>query len=218
MANVNNTYINTVCEGDGVPIILPILANLDDIDVYLELVNGIIFSGGADLSPLYFGEDPLKEVDTICEERDKMELELFKRAYEKGIPVLGICRGLQVFNIGLGGTLYQDIPRQIPNSIGHVCTHNVWQGYHNISIIKDSIMHDIFGKEKIAVNSQHHQSIKDLGRDLIITSNSIDGVIESIESTNDKFLLGVQFHPEAMIYGNREFIKLFTYFIDKCKQ
>lgn len=146
-----------------------------------------------------------------------MELELFKRAYEKGIPVLGICRGLQVFNTALGGTLYQDIPRQIPGAIGHVCSYNVWQGYHNISIIKGSIMHDIFGLEKMAVNSLHHQSIKDLGRDIKITATSVDGVIESIESTNDNFLLGVQFHPEGMIKGNREFIKLFTYFINKCK-
>lgn len=217
MVRVNNTFVNAVVEGGGVPIILPILKDIEDIDSYLSRVDGLIFTGGEDVTPIYFGEEPIKEVDYICIDRDDMELELFKRAYEKNIPLLGICRGLQLFNIGLGGTLYQDIPRQIPNAIGHACGYNVHQGYHTINIEKDSILYDIFKKEKLVVNSQHHQSIKDLGENMRITSTTIDGVVESIESTNEKFLLGVQFHPEVMMNNDKEFIKFFSYFVERCK-
>jgi len=146
-----------------------------------------------------------------------MELELFKRAYERNIPVLGICRGLQIINIALKGTIYQDIFVQLPYSIAHVYSENVCQGFHTINVLKDSLLYEIFEKDKLVVNSQHHQSIKDLGENLKVTSTAVDGIVESIESTNDKFVLGVQFHPEAMIYNDIEFAKLFNYFVNKCK-
>lgn len=215
---LNYTYINAVVEGGGIPVIIPIMKKTDDIKNYLDIVDGIIFTGGEDVSPLYFGEEPLREVDAICHDRDITELELFKVAYERGIPIFGICRGLQLFNIALGGTLYQDIYKQIPNAIGHICGHNVQEGYHSINISKDSILYDIYNEEKLVVNSQHHQSLKDLGKDLKITATTSDGVIESIESTNDKFLLAVQFHPEAMAMKYDKFINIFSYFIDKCKK
>lgn len=217
MIKVNNTFVNAVVDGGGVPIVIPIIKELRDIDRYLDLVDGLIFTGGEDVSSLFYGEEPIKEVDTICLARDKMELELFKKAYERSIPILGICRGLQLINIALGGTLYQDINVQLPNSLGHMCSHNINQGYHNINIAEDSLMFDIFNVEKLPVNSQHHQSIKKIGGNLKITSISSDGIVESIESINDKFVLGVQFHPEAMIESDNKFKKFFRYFIEICK-
>ena len=213
---LNYTYIDAVVKGGGVPIILPILKNLDDLDKYLDSVDGIIFTGGEDISPLLFGEDPTKEVDTICYDRDKIELELFKRAYSRGMPILGICRGLQLINVALGGTLYQDINSQLPNSLGHISTYSIEGGYHSIDIINDTILYDILGKEKINVNSQHHQSVKELGKNLRVNALSSDGVIEGIETTTGNFVLGVQFHPEAMIEETKEFINIFEYFILYC--
>ncbi len=213
---LNYTYIDAVVKGGGVPIIIPILKNLDDLDKYLDSVDGIIFTGGEDISPLLFGEDPTKEVDTICYDRDKIELELFKRAYNRGMPILGICRGLQLINVALGGTLYQDINSQLPNSLGHISTYNIEGGYHSIDIINDTILYDILGKEKINVNSQHHQSVKELGKNLRVNALSSDGVIEGIETTTGNFVLGVQFHPEAMIEEAKEFINIFEYFILYC--
>jgi putative glutamine amidotransferase len=213
---LNYTYIDAVVKGGGVPIIIPILKNLDDLDKYLDSVDGIIFTGGEDISPLLFGEDPTKEVDTICYDRDKIELELFKRAYSRGMPILGICRGLQLINVALGGTLYQDINSQLPNSLGHISTYNIEGGYHSIDIINDTILYDILGKEKINVNSQHHQSVKELGKNLRVNALSSDGVIEGIETTTGNFVLGVQFHPEAMIEEAKEFINIFEYFILYC--
>ena len=213
---LNYTYIDAVVKGGGVPIILPILKNLDDLDKYLDSIDGIIFTGGEDISPLLFGENPIKEVDTICYDRDKIELELFKRAYNRGMPILGICRGLQLINVALGGTLYQDINRQLPNSLGHISTYNIEGGYHSIDIIDDTILYDILGKEKINVNSQHHQSVKELGKNLRVNALSSDGIIEGIETTTGNFVLGVQFHPEAMIEETKEFINIFEYFILYC--
>lgn len=217
MIKMNNTYVNAVVESGGVPIVLPIIKSMSDVERYLDLVDGLIFTGGGDVSPIYFGEEPIKEVDSICLSRDKMELELFIKAYDRKIPILGICRGLQVINIALGGTLYQDIPAQLPNAIGHMCSYNINQGYHTINIVEDSLFHSIFKTDKIIVNSQHHQSIRDLGRDLKVTSTTIDGVIESIESTNDKWLLGTQFHPEVMIENDDKFMGIFNLFIGRCK-
>lgn len=214
---INYTYIDAIIRAGGVPIILPILSVLEDLDVYIDSIDGLILTGGEDVSPLIFGEEPIKEVKSICYDRDDMEISIFNKAYEKGIPVLGICRGIQVFNVALGGTLYQDIHVQIPNALGHVSTYNIEGGYHSINIERDTMLYEIFRKEKIRVNSQHHQSVKDLGKGLKVTAMSMDGVIEGVESTTDKFVLGVQFHPEAMINAHKEFLRIFNYFIDHCK-
>lgn len=214
---VNYTYVNAIVEAGGMPVIFPILKDVSDLDPYLDLVDGVLFTGGEDVSSLVFGEDPIREANVIDYERDRMELTLFKRAYERGIPIFGVCRGLQLANIALGGTIYQDIYKQVPNCIGHYSTHIVEEGYHNISLVKDSILYDIFKKDKISVNSIHHQAIKDLGKNLKVTATSSDGIIEAIESTNDNLLIGVQFHPEALLKEHKEFVKLFSYFIENCQ-
>lgn len=214
---INYTYIDSVVQAGGIPFIIPVLEDRKDINRYIESIDGLILTGGEDISPLLFGEEPIKETKNICYNRDRMELALFNQAYKKDLPVLGICRGLQLINTALDGTLYQDINSQIKDSLGHISTYNIDGGYHSIKIKKDTILFDIFKEEKINVNSQHHQSIKDLGRNLRINALSSDGIVEGAESTNSKFVLGVQFHPEAMINKHREFLDIFDYFIKACK-
>ena len=213
---INYTYIDAIKKSGGIPIILPIVNEVELLDRYLDILQGIILTGGEDASPLLYGEEPIREVDTICFQRDNMEIEIIKRAYEKSIPIFGICRGIQMINIALGGTIYQDIYRQIPNSLGHIAGSSIEGGYHTIEIVKDSIMYEIFNKERIQVNSQHHQSVRDLGKNLKINSYSLDGIVEGIESTDDRFILGVQFHPEALIDQHDEFLNIFRYFISYC--
>lgn len=215
---INYTYINAVIEGGGIPVIIPILKEANDIERYLDIIDGIIFTGGGDISPLYFNEEPPRQVDEICHDRDITEMELFNKAYIRNVPILGICRGTQLVNISLGGDIYQDIYSQVPNVSGHTCGNNIQEGYHTINILKDSILYDVFEKERLVVNSQHHQAIRKLGDNLKVTATASDGIIEAIESTNDRFILGVQFHPEAMAMKYDEFIKPFSYFIDKCKK
>lgn len=214
---INYTYIDAIKKAGGVAIILPVVDDKESINRYLNVLQGIVLTGGEDVSPLLYGQEPSREVDTISFDRDRMEMEIIKEAYSKDIPILGICRGIQIINVALGGTLYQDIYKEIPESIGHISGFSIGGAYHSIDIVKDSIMYEIFNKDRIQVNSQHHQSVKDLGENLKINALSLDGVIEGIESTNDRFVLGVQFHPEAMIERHQEMLKIFNHFISYCK-
>lgn len=214
---VNNTYIQSVIENGGIPVVIPVLQDIEDINRYIDIIDGIIFTGGEDVSSLYFSEEPIREVSHIDRDRDKMELELFKEAYDRDMPILGICRGVQLINIALGGSLYQDIYKAVPEAIGHTCGHNIQEGHHTIEVDRDSILYEVYGEEKLLVNSLHHQAVKDLGKNLRVTSRAVDGIIESIESTEDKIIFGVQFHPEAMGTKYKEYNGIFKYFIDKCK-
>ena len=214
---LNYTYIKAIESSGGVPIIIPNLNNMENIEKILEGLDGLVFTGGEDISPLLFKEEPIRETRNIAYRRDRMEMELFKAAYKKRIPILGICRGIQVINVALGGDLYQDIPSQIEGSHGHMSSYDIEGGYHSLTILKKTKLFHIFKEEKIIVNSQHHQSVKNLGKDLKINSIAPDGVIEGIESTTDKnFLLGLQFHPEAMSFRDENFLNIFSYFIDNC--
>lgn len=217
--SLNYTYIEAVEKSGGIPIVIPNLNNTDSIGRILERIDGIIFTGGEDISPLLFNEEPTRQTTQISYKRDKMEMELFKLAYEKRIPILGICRGIQLINVALGGDLYQDINTQIDNSHGHMSSYDIGGGYHSLKIYKDTHLFNVFKEEKIVVNSQHHQSVRSLGRDLRVNSISPDGVIEGIESSQDKnFLLGVQFHPEAMVSREEDYLKIFHYFIKNCSR
>lgn len=215
---INSDLINIIEENGAIPIVLPNLETTDNISRYIEMLDGIIFTGGDDIAPQYFGEEPLSQVTEISLKRDRTELALFKEAYEKRLPIMGICRGAQVINVGLGGNLYQDIYSQVEGVHGHTCESNLEEGYHTINIEKDTMTQEIFGAEKLLVNSLHHQSIKDLGDNLIVAARSLDGIIEAVESTEDRFILGLQFHPEVMAIKYQEFLKPFTYFLQKCRR
>ncbi|NSW93021.1 MAG: gamma-glutamyl-gamma-aminobutyrate hydrolase family protein [Firmicutes bacterium] len=213
-SSVNDSYIYSVSAGGGVPVNIPISHNEEDYDSYIEILDGILFTGGDDIVPIYYGENPLKEVDSICSVRDEHEFKLFKKAYERKMPMLGICRGAQLLNVALGGNLYQDINQQIPDSLGHYPTESADDElYHSVKIKKESKLGNIFGEEKMYVNSFHHQSVKKLGTNLIITALSEDGIIEGIESIEDRFLIGVQWHPECLTKRYPKFLKLFNGFI-----
>lgn len=215
---VKYAYIQAVVEAGGIPIIIPVLEDRENLKRYIDIIDGIIFSGGEDISPINFNEEPIKEVTEIDRDRDANELELFEQAYDKEIPIFGICRGVQLINVALGGTLYQDIYREVENVIGHTCRYNVQEGYHTIEIDKGSILYEIYEKDKLLVNSLHHQGLKKLGKNLKTTSRTIDGMIESIETTEDRVLFGVQFHPELMAIKYKEFLKLFEYLVEEAKK
>ncbi|NMA86497.1 MAG: gamma-glutamyl-gamma-aminobutyrate hydrolase family protein, partial [Tissierellia bacterium] len=184
--NLNINYVDAVLDAGGIPVIIPIIRDEEDAERYLDTIDGIIFSGGIDISPLNYDENPLKEINRISSVRDNYEMMLFKKAYKRKMPILGICRGSQLMNVALGGKLYQDINTQAPNSLGHSPSSMAGdEFFHSIKIEKDSNFYNIFGKEKIFVNSFHHQAVKELGNNLKAVAHAEDGIIEAIEATDE---------------------------------
>jgi putative glutamine amidotransferase len=164
-------------------------------------IDGLLLSGGSDLDPSYYGEEPIPELNVTVPKRDSFEMALVGYALERGVPVFGICRGLQVLNVALGGTLYQDLPSQLhPDLIAHRQRVPKWQWSHEVEVDGNSKVAGIMETNAIRVNSYHHQAIKDLSGDLVAVAHSSDGVIEAAEAPNlsERWLVGVQWHAEAM--------------------
>ncbi|MGL5099612.1 MAG: gamma-glutamyl-gamma-aminobutyrate hydrolase family protein [Fusobacteriaceae bacterium] len=218
--SLNNTYKEAVILGGGIPFLIPV-NNPEYAKEIVQHLDGILFSGGEDVHPIFYGEAPLIKIGTVNPDRDRWELELFKEARKKMIPLLGICRGCQIINIALGGTLYQDIDSQIPGVNGH---HPVGikgdEIYHHINIDPTSELYKIFTTQKLGINSFHHQSVKKLGEGLVSSAFSEDGIIEAYQYSEieNNYIMGIQWHPEAMVNKHQEFKKIFENFIVKCKK
>ena len=210
---INKAYLVAVKQNGGLPMPIPILEDLDEMKAYLDLIDALMLPGGDDIDPMFFGEDPHRKLGIVRPEIDKYELDLLKLAFEADMPVFGICRGQQIINVARGGTLYQDIHEQSgKETILHQQTYRVSTGIHRVSIKEGSLLHGIFGNTEVRTNTMHHQAVKDLGKDLIVTATSPDGIIEGIESTDGK-IIGVQWHPELLIQTQEEMNGLFRYFI-----
>lgn len=215
-STVSRNYTDSIFAAGGLPVSIPIVAGETDYSEYIDRVDGILFTGGNDIAPYFYGENPVKELHSMSSIRDEYEFSLFKSAYEKNMPIFGICRGIQLINVALEGSLYQDIYSQCPGTLGHSPEQTASDElYHSIEISRDTRLYDIFGEERIFTNSFHHQSVKALGKNLIATAYSEDGIIEAVESTEDRFLLGVQWHPECMTKRHPKFLKLFTAFVQE---
>ncbi|MDF2681327.1 MAG: hypothetical protein K0R47_2517 [Brevibacillus sp.] len=213
-SSVSKNYIDSIYAAGGLPVNIPIVTNETNYDEFIDMVDGILFTGGNDIAPYFYGENPVKELHSMSSIRDEYELSLFKSAYAKNMPIFGICRGIQLINVALEGSLYQDINSQCPGTLGHYPEHTASdEFYHSVQINKDTQLYEIFGTERIFTNSFHHQSVKALGKNLVATAFSEDGIVEAVESTEDRFLLGVQWHPECMTKRHPMFLKLFHTFV-----
>lgn len=196
---VNEANLNAIIDNGGIPIMLPITNNDVIIDKYLEMVDGILFTGGNDINPLIFGEEPIKGLGDLEYDRDEFEVRLYKRAAEKNMPMLGICRGMQLMNVAAGGTVYQDIYNQRPDTNSHNPKFT-FEGneYHSVLLNDDTKIYEIFKINDIKTNSYHHQAVKDIAEGYKATAFAKDGIVECIESTNLNFAVGIQWHPEVM--------------------
>ncbi|WP_103104320.1 gamma-glutamyl-gamma-aminobutyrate hydrolase family protein [Brevibacillus reuszeri] len=218
-STVSRNYIDSIYAAGGLPVNIPIISNESNYDDYIQMLDGLLFTGGNDIAPYYFGENPVRELNSMSSIRDEYEFSLFKAAYEKNMPIFGICRGIQLINVAMDGSLYQDIYSQCPGTLGHSPEHTASdEFYHAVQIKVDTQLYEIFGEERIFTNSFHHQSVKKLGNNLIATAYSEDGIVEAIESTEDRFLLGVQWHPECMTKRHPMFLKLFRAFVEASVQ
>ncbi|MGL5086892.1 MAG: gamma-glutamyl-gamma-aminobutyrate hydrolase family protein [Clostridium sp.] len=207
---VSSKYADAVRMAGGIPFLIPITQDETLIEDYIESLDGIILTGGDNINPLRYEEEAIIDLGEIHDNRDEFEIKLFLKALVKNVPVLGICRGLQIINVALGGKLYQDIETQISNSKNHMQEMHL-QGTlsHNIDIDRKSKLFRILKNSSISVNSLHRQAIKTLGYGLSISAMSDDGIVEAIELKGRGFVLGVQWHPENLTLEYSAFVNIF---------
>ena len=211
--SLSNDYVESVIRAGGVPIILPILYDEESVRKQIELLDGVLLSGGVDINPLVYNEEPSPKLGYIFPDKDTFDILIAKIACELNKPILAICRGHQILNVAFGGTLYQDLSDMEGCYIKHQQQTKDGAATHTINISENSILHNILGNSIIS-NSFHHQAIKDLAPGFKATAYSKDNVIEAIEKCNEKFVIGVQFHPEIMtVYNDTNMLKLFESFI-----
>ena len=215
-----NDYIAAIERAGGIPVILPITEKLETCTQLLGKLDGILFSGGTDIDPQYYGELPRYGLGTIDPKRDQHELALAKKVlFETDLSVLGICRGIQLLTAATGGTMYQDLERERPDGMNHTIKKVVkHHPVHGVTITKESKMHQIFRSERINVNSFNHQAVKTLGQGFKATMTAPDGLIEGIEMMGDRFVCAVQWHPEMMIDHHPEYLSLFKAFVENCRK
>ncbi len=209
-------YYMSVLEAGGTPVVIPSYDNEKALVSILDTLDGLVLSGGADIDPDYLGEEPLDCI-SVNPRRDAQELMLVRLAVERQIPILGICRGIQMLTAALGGKLYQDIKTQHGRPcIEHSQTIARGLPSHDVKIEKDSLLHSLMGTETLAVNSFHHQAVKEVPQGFRVTAMSEDGIIEGMESTTFRPILGVQWHPECFILeADRTMMPIFNWLTEQ---
>ena len=209
---LGESYYKSILKAGGVPVIIPPLGDTDCIINTLEHIDGLLLSGGADFNPLYAGEEPQSKLSSINSERDLPELLITQLAYNRQIPILGICRGIQTIAMTLGGQVMQDISETA--HIKHSQDADRSEPTHSVNIVEGSILSSLYEEQHIYVNSFHHQAVGDTGQRFRVTARSADGLIEAIESTEHKSIMGVQWHPECLSEG----LPIFQWLIQEAAQ
>lgn len=206
---VPEPYVRRVEEAGGLPVILPV-ATADRADDYLDLVDGLLLIGGDDVDPDLYGAAHPALCEGVVRARDDFEIALVRKALARRMPVLGICRGLQILNVALGGTLVEDIPFRLPEATRHRL--GIFGPMHPVEVVPGSRLHEVVGSTRLEVNSQHHQSVDRVAPDLVVTARAEDGVVEGAETKDGAFCLAVQWHPERMA-GVQSTARLFGGFL-----
>ncbi len=209
-------YTTSIEKGGGIPLIFPLTGDITSLSAMADKVQGFLFPGGNDIDPGFYNETPQKELGMVNKDLDIFQMAVLDLAMDQKKPVLAICRGIQVVNVALGGTLFQDIPSQFDTPVlKHMQDKISFETDHGVDIEPGSLLYELFG-DHIRVNSRHHQSIKSLGKDLVITARAPDGVIEAAQHKTLPMDL-VQWHPELMMQKNDDMLPLFKVFVEKCR-
>ena len=211
------SYMEALMNVGAMPFVLPVAKDSVAADKIVSMLDAIVFTGGEDVNPAYYGEG-IDGTEDINYQRDSSEMLLVRAAVRAGIPILGICRGEQVVNVALGGSLVQDIPTQVDSALSHREPDRFRERVHTVDFEPGSYIAGIFGKDTLGVNSSHHQSVKTAGRGLRITGRTSDGVVEAYEGLPELNIVCVQFHPEAFArYGDETFLKIFQDLLDRAR-
>ncbi len=206
-------YLDGIRQAGGVPVILPLTADERELEQLCGLCGGFLFTGGHDVSPELYGEDPMAGLVSCCGARDAMEAAVLRRAVGSDKPVLGICRGLQFINAALGGTLYQDLPLQHPSDTEHHQRPPYDLPAHEVEVIAGTPLHDCLKTDRLRVNSYHHQAVKKISGRLKAMAVSPDGLAEALYMPGRRFLWAVQWHPEFSWRTDGNSRKIFAAFV-----
>lgn len=217
---VNEFNVQAVLRAGGLPVILPNIYSDEDIEQLANQIDGLYATGGYDVDPMLFGEEPHPKLGTVTPTRDHFELAITKKILEQNKPFLGVCRGAQILNVATGGTIYQDIYAQVDGDLlQHSQKSDSKYGSHFVNVKEASLLHGITNQERLTVNSFHHQACWKVVDPMVVVSKASDGIIEAIESTSHDFVLGVQWHPEIMAVANDEpSLAIYNSFISACKK
>lgn len=217
--SLNVPYVQAIIDAGGLPLCIPFGIE-EDADQLTNTIDGLLLTGGVDIHPHFFNEEPHPKLGEVSLERDQVEIALAKAALEKKLPIFAICRGIQLLNIVLGGNLYQDINAQFEGEpLLHSQKAERHQASHFVTINSESLLFKIIGNDRIAVNSLHHQAVKDVPNVLLLTAKSSDGIVEALELKDYPFCIAVQWHPEEMAVAGDEHSKaLFAAFIEACNR
>lgn len=211
-------YVNTVEKAGGEPVLLDLVTDQESAKAELAKVDCLIMTGGEDVDPSYYNEEPDPALEDVNKERDVSDMAMLQEAIDEDMPVLCTCRGAQVLNVLSGGSLYQDIPTTPEfkeQTVVHRDPEEIDFTYHDLTIEEDSLLAQIVGDTTLNANSWHHQGLKDIGENLKVTAHSGDGMVEGIERTDCSYVVGVQFHPEWSVEeGDDSFLVFFTDLID----
>lgn len=215
---INQDYSRSIEEAGGVPMLIAPTTNYENLEAQIALCDGILFSGGHDLNPLLYGEQPNEKLNDLNPMRDDFEWQAIQVVDRLKKPMFGICRGSQMINVYNGGKLYQDNSYH-GTIIKHVHKCNPDMPVHDVQFIENGFLHAATGKTNARINSFHHQSVKIVAPGFKIAAQAPDGIIEAIEKdSTDHFVAGVQWHPEMMSRNNEEAKNIFKYFIERVNQ
>ena len=217
-AYVNDDYTRSIEEAGGIPVIIPFTKNHEVACETVARLDGLLLSGGHDVYPLHYGEEPLQGLGEVWPERDQFDFALIKAAEEKQIPIFGICRGLQILNVYRGGSLYQDLKYDQNCTLKHSQNQTPALGTHTVDIEFESKLASAIGRSTWITNSHHHQTIKNLGEGLHVVARAKDGTVEAIEDATYPWMVACQFHPEMMSVTDETAKRLFAAFVTAAQE
>jgi putative glutamine amidotransferase len=215
----NVSYLSALTRAGAAPILVPNVGDRQLLRVVYERIDGLLLSGGVDVHPAHYGELVHEKCGQISPERDETELALTRWAMEDGKPILAICRGIQVLNVALGGSLFQDIQAQVPGAERHDWHSNHPRDYlsHTVTLVPQTRLGEILSETCLPVNSMHHQAVKAIAPGLGVVARAPDGIIEAVEATGHTFALGVQWHPEELAPADARAQRLFAALVEACR-
>ncbi|MBQ8162265.1 MAG: gamma-glutamyl-gamma-aminobutyrate hydrolase family protein [Clostridia bacterium] len=210
-------YQEGIVAAGGTPVILPLTDSHEVLSLLLDHLDGVLVTGGQDVDPARYGEEKRDTCGELCPARDAMEAFILGEALRRDMPVFGICRGLQMLNVFLGGTLYQDIPTELHSTVQHHGQKPYDAPDHEVTLVEGEWLEKLLGKHRLPVNSYHHQGIREMAGDLCATAVAPDGLVEGVRSRHHRWVQAVQWHPEFMPVKDPDSSRIFQDFVCACR-